>query len=122
MATDSKGRPLELKLTPGQSHEATVALELVTDLQGNACIADTAYDSQALREKVAEQGKLAVIPSHPKRTVKYPFDRKAYRVRYRIECFFHSLKRYRRVATRYEKRATHYLAMVHVACIVLWLV
>jgi transposase len=31
------------------------------------------------------------------------------------------LKQYRRVATRYEKRAVTYLAMVTIAAILLWL-
>jgi transposase len=37
-------------------------------------------------------------------------------MRYHVECFFHSLKRYRAIATRYDKTARNYLAMIHVAC------
>jgi transposase len=32
-----------------------------------------------------------------------------------------ALKRFRAVATRYEKTGTNYLAIVHVACIMAWL-
>jgi transposase len=54
--------------------------------------------------------------------VKVRLDRKLYALRYRIECGFHSsLKRFRAVATRYEKSATNFLASVHIACIWMWL-
>ena len=43
------------------------------------------------------------------------FDRKAYRRRNIIERCINSLKWFRRVATRYEKLATHYLGMVSLA-------
>jgi transposase len=38
-----------------------------------------------------------------------------------VECCFHTFKRFRAVATRYEKTATNFLAIVHVACITMWL-
>ena len=44
-----------------------------------------------------------VIPSHPTRATEHRLDKKLYRIRYRIECLFHRLKRCRRLATRYEK-------------------
>jgi len=50
-----------------------------------------------------------------------PADKKLYALRFRIECGFHRLKRFRAVATRYEKTATNFLAVVHVACITTWL-
>jgi len=43
------------------------------------------------------------------------------RKRYRVEVFFHRLKRFRALATRYEKSARNYLALLHIACITLWL-
>jgi transposase len=41
--------------------------------------------------------------------------------RYRVECFFHSLKRFRAIATRFEKTARNFLALTHVVCAWLWL-
>jgi transposase len=38
-----------------------------------------------------------------------------------VECFFHRLKRFRAIATRYEKTATNFLAVVHFACAMVWL-
>ncbi len=50
-----------------------------------------------------------------------PFDRAVYRERNRVERLINRLKQRRRVATRYEKRAVHYLAMLTLAAALLWL-
>ncbi|RKH37133.1 transposase [Corallococcus sicarius] len=62
-----------------------------------------------------------VIHSNPSRKSPLPLDRSLYRLRYRVECFFHDVKRFRAVATRYDKTATSYLAVLHVASMLLWL-
>jgi transposase len=120
VAVDIRGRPLEFLLTPGQQHDCTVADRLVDFIAGDACIADGSYDTNAILEAISERGKKAVIPSGQERTKKRRIDRKLYRQRYRVEVFFHDLKRFRRVATRYEKTAVCYAAMICVACIRLW--
>jgi transposase len=117
---DAKGRPLHLELTPGQQHEATVAESLLEHAQGAAFIGDTGYDAEHIRVAIAARGMKAVIPSHPTRAVVHLYDKTLYRIRYRIECFFHTLKRCRRIATRYEKTARNYLALVHLACALIW--
>jgi transposase len=50
-----------------------------------------------------------------------PFDRTIYRLRNRVERLINRLKQLRRVATRCEKRAECYRAVVTVAAIMLWL-
>lgn len=50
------------------------------------------------------------------------FDRDLYRERNRVERCINRLKQFRRIATRYEKLAANYLAMVTLAAITLWLV
>ena len=50
-----------------------------------------------------------------------PSDHVAYRERNRVERLVNRFKQYRRVATRYEKRAAHHLAMLTVAAVLLWL-
>jgi transposase len=62
-----------------------------------------------------------VIPSNPTRKVLSRYNKRLYRIRYRIECFFHNLKRCRRIATRYEKTGRNYLALVHLAAALVWL-
>ena len=62
-----------------------------------------------------------VIHANPTRKSKPRLDRRLYAKRYRVEIFFHDLKRFRAVATRFEKTARNYLAPVQLACAVLWL-
>ncbi len=50
-----------------------------------------------------------------------PFDRELYRTRNRIERLINRLKQFRRIATRYDKRAENYLAMLTIAAIMGWL-
>lgn len=109
-------------LTPGQRHETTVAQQLIEHAQGRAFLADTAYDSSELIQQLDERGMQVVICQHPRRkTGRRPLPRELYRKRFRVELFFHHLKRFRALATRYEKTARHYLALLHLACALQWL-
>ncbi|WP_410500746.1 transposase [Chroococcidiopsis sp. SAG 2025] len=49
------------------------------------------------------------------------FDKSLYRQRNRVERCFNRFKQYRRIATRYEKKAENYLAMPSLASIMMWL-
>lgn len=84
-------------------------------------MADTAYDADHFRRVIAAKGATAVIPNNPSRAAKYPLDKHLYAQRYLVECCFSRLKQFRRVATRYEKTARNYLAIVTIAAIVLWI-
>ena len=97
------------------------ALELLDHAKGRALIGDTGYDSNELRTEIRARGIKPVIHSKPERRRALPLDRKLYKRRYLVELFFHSLKRFRGIATRFEKTRASYLAMVHIGCIVLWL-
>ena len=84
-------------------------------------LADAAYDGDHLRSLIAAMHATAVIPNNPTRAAKHPFDRQLYKERHLIECCFSKLKQFRRVATRYEKTARNYLAVVILAATILWL-
>ena len=84
-------------------------------------MADTAYDSDRIRRAVADKGALAVIPNNPSRAKKHPLDAHLYAQRHLVECCFSRLKQFRRVATRFEKTARNYFAVVTLAAIVLWM-
>jgi len=62
-----------------------------------------------------------VIGSNAKQPRKLPKSRALYAKRYLVECFFHRLKRFRAIATRFEKTARNFLALTHLACATLWL-
>jgi transposase len=70
---------------------------------------------------VRDKGMRPVIHSKPERKKKHRLVRALYGKRYLVEIFFHSLKRFRAIATRYEKTARNFLALVQVACAWLWL-
>ena len=118
---DTKARPIHIALTPGQRHEMIAATELLAHARGRALIGDTGYDSNDFRAAVRRRGMKPVINSKPERHRKLPVVRALYRQRYLVEVFFHNLKRFRAVATRYEKTARNYLALTQVACAWLWL-
>jgi transposase len=84
-------------------------------------MADTAYDADHFRQAIADKGALAVIPNNPSRALTHPLDVHLYAQRHLVECCFSKLKQYRRVATRFEKTARKYLAVVTIAAIALWL-
>ena len=98
-----------------------VAEELLDHARGRAFIGDTGYDSNDLRREIRARDIKPVIHSKPERRRALPLDRKLHRKRYLVEVFFHNLKRFRAIATRYDKTARNYLALVHVACSWLWL-
>ena len=87
----------------------------------DALAADKGYSYPSLRAWCREHGVEAIIPTRSDQPRQRTFPRAAYRKRCRVECLFSRLKQNRRVATRYEKRAANYLAMVHIASIRLWL-
>jgi len=119
--TDAQGRPLHFILTAGQAHDSTTAAELLADRATTGIIADKAYDTNALRELIGAAGAEAVIPSKCNRKVQIPHDAIAYKLRNRIERFFNKLKHFRHIATRYDRRAIHFLAALHLASAMIWM-
>ena len=99
----------------------TQADALLLNAVGSACLADAGYDADWFRDLCKMFGLKAVIASKPERPRAYPKDRKLYALRYLVERFFHSLKRFRRLSTRYEKSARNFLALIHLACTRMWL-
>lgn len=97
------------------------ALELLDFARGKALIGDTGYDSNDFRAEIKARGIKPVIHSKPERKRALPLDRRLYKRRYLVEVFFHNLKRFRGIATRFDKTRASYLAMVQVGCIALWL-
>ena len=80
--------------------------------------ADTAYDSDGLRQFLLERGTKPVIPNNPTRKRVHPFDRTAYRRRNLIERAFCRLKDFRRIATRYDKLARNFASALALAAVI----
>ncbi|MBA3676389.1 MAG: IS5 family transposase [Sphingosinicella sp.] len=119
---DRQGLPVRLGLTAGQAHDAPAALALLDRLEPRTIVlADKAYDAGSIRDLIEEQGAVPNIPAKSNRKWKPCFSRALYRERNQVERFFSKLKHFRRIATRYDKLAENFLAMVKLASMRLWL-
>lgn len=85
-------------------------LEVISPIR--RLIADKAYDADRLRLWLDQRGIEAVIPGRASRDVTYPLNRAAYRRRNIIERMFGRIKNWKRIATRYDRLAVHYLAAI----------
>lgn len=111
-----------MSLTAGQTHDGPTADDLLDHVgAGTIVLADKIYDADRIRASLREKGALANIPSKVNRRAKPYFSTWLYRERNLIERFFSKLKHFRRVATRYDKLAENFLAMVQLASMRLWL-
>ena len=116
--TDNDGLPVKLVITPGQTHDIQAAAEPLKDIhKGQMLLADRAYDADWLRDRVFEQGGRANVPLKANRTSSICFSPWLYIQRNLVERFFNKLTYYRRIATRYDKLGSSFLAMVKLACI-----
>ena len=96
---DAKGLPFRFLLTPGQSHDAMAAQILLQELWPDSF----------------------VLADRSNRNESHAFGPLLYRLRNQIERFFNKIKHFRRIATRYEKLAANYLAMIQLAATRIWL-
>jgi len=120
--TDGKGIPLGALVTAGQSHESKSfgavmdTVKIGRRRRPDAVAGDKGYSYLGVRTWLAERGLKSVIPTRSnQRTLK--LDRELYRGRNVVERCIGWLKCCRRIATRYEKLAIHFLGMVKLAMI-----
>ena len=119
---DAQGLPVRLGLTAGQAHDGPAALGLLDRLDPRTIVlADKAYDADGIRNLIEAQGAVPNIPPKSNRKWKPCFSKALYRERNLVERFFSKLKHFRRIATRYDKLAENFLAMVQLASMRLWL-
>jgi transposase len=104
---DALGNPVRFILTAGQVHDIVQA--------------EKGYDANWLRARVTEAGAEAVIPSTRSRSQAIPYDKHIYQERNLVERFFNKIKHFRRIATRYEKTAISFAAMLFLVGAIIWL-
>jgi transposase len=111
-----RSQALVIALSGGNQADISLANELTECLpEGSTLIGDKAYDSSTLRQTAATKGIKTCIPARTNRTTTVPFSATVYRRRHRVENFFERIKRYRRVATRYDKLAETFFGFVCLA-------
>lgn len=133
LRAEGNGRPIAITLTGGERHEQTALVEILEAgavrrtgpgrprLRPRRLAGDKAYAGRPVRTHLRRRGIQPVIPSKKGQPRNPFFDRQAYRLRNRVERLINRLKQFRRIATRYEKRAVNYLAMIVIGAILLWL-
>src|SRR5262245_44019244 len=133
LRADGNGKPITFVLTAGQRHEA-VAFEALMEhgavkrvsrghpkRRPKRLVADKGYSSRRIRSYLRRHNIRVTIPHKTNEHQTGPFSRVWYRTRNQVERLINRLKQFRRVATRYEKCACNYLAMLTIAAIMLWL-
>ena len=120
---DALGNPTDFHLTGGQACDLEGAGELLPGAAAETILADKAFDAdQRVLRPLKQAGKTAVIPPRANRKVQREYDKHLYKARHLIENFFAKLKLYRAIATRYDKTARNFLAAIHLAASVIWLI
>ena len=118
---DAKGRLIAILLTGGDAHDCPVAKRLIRRANSpERLLGDRAYDSAELREQLDERGTTPVIPNRSNRKRPFRFNKRLYKLRWRIESAFNRLKDFRRIATRYDRLARNYLASVCLTAALVW--
>jgi transposase len=118
---DGLGHPVELLLTAANESDIAQAEALLAGHAPEAVVADRGYDKQALVAEIEARGAVAAIPTQKDRKQQREVDPHLYRERNLAERFWPKAKQYRRVATRYDKKAANFLAFVQVAAMMVML-
>lgn len=110
---DGLGNPVYFQLN------STIAVDVLShlDISDSTILADKAYGTNEILDYIQQQDGNYVIP--PKSNARNPWhcDWVLYKQRHLVECFFLRLKQFRRVATRYDKLASSFLAFIYLAAI-----
>ena len=126
------GKPMAFFLSEGQRDEMVGFLPLMEDgeveragrgrarLRPRRICADEGYAKGAVRCYLRRLGIRITIARRSNEHRGGPFDRAIYRTRNLVERLINRLKHFRRVATRYEKRAENYEAMLKIVAITIW--
>jgi len=121
--TDALGNPLEFVLTGGQASDIGQAEKLLalTPVGAKAFVGDKGYDADSLILAIQKRDMTPVIPPRGHRTEARTCDWFVYKERHLIECFFNKIKHYRRIFSRYEKRARNYMGFLRFVAALIWL-
>ena len=96
---------------------------MLPQIESDTVIGDKGFDAdERVLAPLAQAGKTAVIPPKANRKLLRAYDKDLYSARHLIENFFAKLKQYRAIATRYDKTARNFLAAIHLAAVVIWLI
>jgi transposase len=130
---EGQGKPMTFVLQPGQAHESRAFEPLLERAsvrrpwrgrprrRPRRVCGDKAYSTRRIRTWLRRRGIGVTIPRKQNERHRGRFDKALYKLRAKVEHLINRLKQFRRIATRYEKRAANYLGMVTIGAILLWL-
>ena len=113
---------MRLEISGGQVHDSQM-MDAFLDWHKPplAIVADKAYGSGKIRQQIAAEGALAVIPSKHNARHPIPHDPSLYAMRNIVERFFRKMKDMRRLATRFEKARRNFINMVYLFAAKCWI-
>jgi transposase len=120
-AVDALGNPVRFILTEGQPSEYDQADALIEGFPADFVLADKGYDSDKFVDKIIACGATPVIPPRKNSIDQRDYNKEIYKERNHVERLFQKLKHYRRIATRYERLAINYMAMLSLVATIIWL-
>lgn len=123
IAADAHGNPIDFEITGGHVHDSKVANKLIQKIgAAQNIIADKGYDSEEIRSMIRSKDINPVIPRKSNSQKENPeFDAYLYKMRHLVENLFARLKHFRAIATRFEKLARNFKAMIFIACSFIYL-
>ena len=107
---------LIFSLSPGNAGDAPQGRSLLERLgpvpKRCSLLMDRAYEGNETRRVSRSLGYEPVVPPNPNRLEPWEYDKERYKKRNEIERLFRRLKGFRRIATRYDKLDTMFLAFI----------
>ncbi|MCD0168624.1 IS5 family transposase [Deinococcus sp. 23YEL01] len=133
LRAEGHGKPMAFVLSGGEQHEAKFLARLLETgavmragrgrprLRPERLVGDKGYSYTSIRKYLHGRGIGITIPRRNDQGPDICFDAAVYKERNKIERLVGRLKHFRRIAIRYDKRASSYLGWLIVAAILLWL-
>ncbi|WP_027481210.1 IS5 family transposase [Deinococcus pimensis] len=133
LRAEGHGRPFAFVPSGGERHEAAFFDELMRTgavkrggrgrpkIRPVQVVGDKGYSYHRIQRDLRRRGIRVVVPRRTNQPSRATFDAVTYRERNRVERLVGRMKRWQRVATRYEKRASHFAAVVTVVAVLEWL-
>lgn len=111
-ATDENGQLISYMILPGNSGESPSLPDMIEGIEASAFIGDKANDTGNILKLEVSHKMEIVVPPKSNRKVQRPYDKEKYKTRHFVENLFQRLKRFRRIATRYDKTAASFPAFI----------
>lgn len=133
LRAEGDGKPMAFVLSGSERHESKFLAPLLETgavvragrgrprIRPERVVGDKGYSYTMIRKYLHSRGIRVTIPRRKDQGLDLCFDPAVYKERNKVERLVGRLKHFRRIATRYDKRAASYQGWLTVAAILLWL-